>query len=170
MYILTICRCICLCCSVVLLFCCSVLWLVCWSVDLCLRLCFGVRVCVCVWCCVSSFQDCACVLCLCLCLLVCVFLFALLARMFVSACVCGFVLESDRERVDEWEWVFRYRGPPELFTMYACLFADSSVQKVSTMWLVSHTVVMRTKCLSYMSEHGFPPHPGVLIEMIRSGE
>jgi hypothetical protein len=60
--------------------------------------------------------------------------------------------------------------PPELFTMYACLFADSSVQKLSTAWLVENSAMLRSKCLSYFKEHGFPPHPGVLIEMVRSGE
>jgi hypothetical protein len=63
-----------------------------------------------------------------------------------------------------------YVAPPELFTMYACLFADSSVQKLSTAWLVENTVKLRFRCLSYFQEHGFAPHPGVLIEMIRSGE
>ncbi len=58
--------------------------------------------------------------------------------------------------------------PPELFTMYACLFADSSVQKLSTAWLVENTVKLRFRCLSYFQEHGFAPHPGVLIEMISS--
>jgi hypothetical protein len=63
-----------------------------------------------------------------------------------------------------------YVAPPELFTMYACLFADSSVQKLSTAWLVENSAMLRSKCLSYFKEHGFPPHPGVLIEMVRSGE
>jgi hypothetical protein len=61
----------------------------------------------------------------------------------------------------------RYIAPPELFTMYACLFADSAVQKVSTAWLDSHEAVLRSKCVWYAREHGFPPHPGVLMQMVR---
>jgi hypothetical protein len=51
--------------------------------------------------------------------------------------------------------------------MYACLFADASVQKVSTTWLLCHEAMLRSKCVSYALEHGFPPHPGVLMEMVR---
>ena len=65
-------------------------------------------------------------------------------------------------------WGLRYSAPAELFTMYACLFADSAVQKVSTTWLLSHEALLRAKCLSYYVEFGFPPHPGVLMEMVRA--
>jgi hypothetical protein len=61
----------------------------------------------------------------------------------------------------------RYTAPPELFTMYACLFADAAVQKVSTNWLLSNEAVLHSTCVSYAREHGFPPHPGVLMEIVR---
>ncbi len=64
----------------------------------------------------------------------------------------------------------RYDGPPELFTMYACLFADMAVQSMSTAWLIEHEVEPRSRMLSYFKEFGFPPHPGVLVEMVRKGE
>jgi hypothetical protein len=50
--------------------------------------------------------------------------------------------------------------------MYACLFADAAVEKVSTRWLHSHEALLRRKCVAYDDENGHPPHPGVLIEMI----
>ena len=50
--------------------------------------------------------------------------------------------------------------------MYACLFVDAAVGKVSTMWLHSHEALLRSKCVAYNDENGHPPHPGVLIEMI----
>ena len=53
--------------------------------------------------------------------------------------------------------------------MYACLFADAAVEKVSMMWLHSHEALLRSKCVAYHDENGHPPHTGVLIEMI-SGE
>jgi hypothetical protein len=66
--------------------------------------------------------------------------------------------------------IVRYDGPPELFTMYACLFADLAVQQMSTAWLVKHEVELRSRAQSYFKEFGFPPHPGVLVEMVRKGE
>ena len=57
----------------------------------------------------------------------------------------------------------RYKGPPEYFTMWACLFQDRAVRTVSTSWLSEHENTLRLKCLEYVSTHGFPPHPGVLV-------
>ncbi len=64
----------------------------------------------------------------------------------------------------------RYDGPPELFTMYACLFADMAVQSMSTAWRIEHVVELRSRMLSYVKEFGFTPHPGVLVTMVRKGE
>jgi hypothetical protein len=54
--------------------------------------------------------------------------------------------------------------------MYACLFADLAVQQMSTAWLIEHEVELRSRVQSYFKEFGFPPHPGVLVEMVRKGE
>jgi hypothetical protein len=107
----------------------------------------------------------------CLCL-VCLYVYVGVCVRMVACLFLSVYVGHRDPMASEWviECAVRYLGPPELFTMYACLFADSSVQKVSTAWLVSHSVVLRAKCLSYTREHGFSPHPGVLIEMIRSGE
>jgi hypothetical protein len=47
--------------------------------------------------------------------------------------------------------------------MWACFFRDQAVEDVSTEWLTKHEPALRKHCLAYHRQHGFPPHPGVLV-------
>ena len=58
----------------------------------------------------------------------------------------------------------RYKGPPELFTMWTCLVTTNEVDKLETAWMLSQEAGMRETCLMYTEQHGFPPHPAVLVQ------
>ena len=60
-----------------------------------------------------------------------------------------------------------YSGAPELFTMWACLFADASVTQMSLEWLRNNRQRLQKACYEFRCKHGFSPHPGVLIETCR---
>lgn len=57
-------------------------------------------------------------------------------------------------------------GPPETFAMWACLFLDCAVESVTTGWLQENSSRLRDMVVEYTKKHGFPPHPGVLIEEV----
>ncbi len=60
-----------------------------------------------------------------------------------------------------------YRGPPELFSMWACLVSDRAVSSVSLEWLSEHEDQLRS-CLSNLkAKDGATPHPGVLVEELK---
>ena len=57
-----------------------------------------------------------------------------------------------------------YDGPPELFTMWACLFQDRSCHGrtfSSAMWQNASILLKQ-----YVSEHGQVPHPAVLMGLL----
>ena len=53
-----------------------------------------------------------------------------------------------------------YTGPPELFSMWACLCADIPIAK-----LVGREQHLHQKCVAFQQLHGWSPHPAVLVEM-----
>ena len=62
----------------------------------------------------------------------------------------------------------QYSGPPELFTMWACLFADKDVAGRFLDWLETNSSELR-KCLkSYRRQHKISPHPGTLVRIVKS--
>lgn len=66
-----------------------------------------------------------------------------------------------------------YRGPPELFSMYTCLFGDTDLtmflQSRPKSWLRTNAAALG-KCLEeYRSKHGIPPHPAALLSELARG-
>ena len=59
-----------------------------------------------------------------------------------------------------------YTGDPLLFSMHACLFADSAVTGFATAELDEKLVVLRKGMQKYRQEHGQWPHPGVLVSKV----
>lgn len=59
-----------------------------------------------------------------------------------------------------------YTGPPELWAMYACLFQDKTVMKVSTAWLAANRDRLKEYRVQYKREHGQNPVPAVLLELV----
>ena len=70
--------------------------------------------------------------------------------------------EVKAERVQELFARIRYVDPPELFTMYACLYLCSPVVHNAKVFASS---AQRCPALvaEYTREHGQPPHPVVLL-------
>ena len=60
-----------------------------------------------------------------------------------------------------------YDGPPELWTMYACLCADRDAQKVAVKWLERHVDALRQVVLNFVNEHGFDPHLAHDLRLLR---
>jgi len=57
-----------------------------------------------------------------------------------------------------------YDGPPELFTMWACLFQDRSCHGRTLSNALSRKAARLLK--AYLSEHGQVPHPAVLLGLL----
>ena len=57
-----------------------------------------------------------------------------------------------------------YDGPPELFTMYACLFMSCAEKKVDPDWVWQHRAEMIRKRTEFEQEHGLAPHPLELVK------
>ena len=65
----------------------------------------------------------------------------------------------------------RYQGPPEYFTMWACLVSGDAVAKISTSWLQEHEQALHATCVWYVEQHGMSPHPATLIkELVDQGK
>lgn len=64
--------------------------------------------------------------------------------------------------------VVRYDGPPELFSMYACLFADVALLKVAPQWVEDHVGDLQVEARRYHACHGLHPHPAVLLSLAHS--
>jgi hypothetical protein len=60
----------------------------------------------------------------------------------------------------------RYHGPPELFSMWACIFSDPDLVGVSPEAITERSSQMRQALLRYQRCHGLPPHPVVLLREI----
>lgn len=60
-----------------------------------------------------------------------------------------------------------YSGPPELFSMWACLIADRSVSTTSLSWLTKHEDELRSCFESIVKRDQLAPHPGVLVEELK---
>ena len=60
-----------------------------------------------------------------------------------------------------------YNEPAELFTMWACLFADSDVVNIvqgrPKEWLEAQVPALRAALQAYRREHSPNPHPAVLL-------
>ena len=56
-----------------------------------------------------------------------------------------------------------YTGPPELFSMYACLFGDESVMHTPVETLAQNENRLRVMREAYMASYGLAPHPAVLL-------
>ena len=63
-----------------------------------------------------------------------------------------------------------YKGPPELFTMWACLIADRSVSRVSLDWLKDHKVNIARAYKDLKRSFKLTPHPGVLLEEVERSQ
>ena len=61
-----------------------------------------------------------------------------------------------------------YSGPPELFSMYACLFGDDLVMSIPTDVLTQNEERLRLMRHTYMTSFGQSPHPTVLLSELRS--
>lgn len=55
-----------------------------------------------------------------------------------------------------------YDGPPELFTMYACLFM--SCEGYDPEWIKQHEVKFMRQRETFQRDHGIPPHPLLLLK------
>ena len=60
-----------------------------------------------------------------------------------------------------------YRGPPELFTMWACLFSDRAVASVSLDWLSRNEQTLKSTLEDLLKTDKVMPHPGVLVEEVK---
>lgn len=62
----------------------------------------------------------------------------------------------------------QYDGPPELFSLYACLFGDKQLvqqlQHLGDSWLLEHKKSMIDARLMYAQQHGINPHPAILLK------
>ena len=60
-----------------------------------------------------------------------------------------------------------YTGPPECFTMWCCLFAESTVRQAldtkPRRWPADHLHILRTAAAKYGEDHGMWPHPAVVV-------
>jgi hypothetical protein len=60
-----------------------------------------------------------------------------------------------------------YDGPPELFSMFTCLFGDTQLNTLlsskSPTWLSHQSDTLSEELLHYKDEHGIVPHPAVLV-------
>lgn len=60
-----------------------------------------------------------------------------------------------------------YCGPPELFSMFTCLFGDTDLtailQNKPKDWLETHRPGLLQALKKYQALHGMPPHPAVLV-------
>jgi hypothetical protein len=58
----------------------------------------------------------------------------------------------------------KYRGPPELLTMYTCLIADRALLKYSSALVMENKGKLVLAGKEYLSLHGIHPHPAVLAQ------
>jgi hypothetical protein len=60
-----------------------------------------------------------------------------------------------------------YDGPPELFSMFTCLFGNAQLNTLlsskSATWLSNQSDTLSEELLRYRDEHGIAPHPAVLV-------
>ena len=57
-----------------------------------------------------------------------------------------------------------YKGPLELWSMYACLFTDPSIRRLSTSWLRANMKRLAKKRKAYKTDKGQNPVPGLLVQ------
>ena len=61
-----------------------------------------------------------------------------------------------------------YKGPPELFHMYACFFSNDQyvevVRSKSATWIQRHIKTMGRWAKNYFSTHGINPHPRLIVQ------
>jgi hypothetical protein len=61
-----------------------------------------------------------------------------------------------------------YKGPPELFHMYACFFSNDDFVKVirskRPLWIKKNLRVLRRWSEHYYSDHGIWPHPRLIVQ------
>ena len=58
-----------------------------------------------------------------------------------------------------------YRGPPELFSMYAYIFNDPLLASVSSKVLQEHSALLKRSLAVYKQQYGLFPHPVVLLKV-----
>ncbi len=58
-----------------------------------------------------------------------------------------------------------YKGDPLLFTMFACLFAEPGLRRVSATQINKNRGSLVKAAKDYHKEHGFNPHPAVLMQI-----
>ena len=63
----------------------------------------------------------------------------------------------------QWFWNQQYDGPPELFTMYACIFM--SCIDYSHDWIGTNRNKLVRARVDFEAKHGMPPHPKELLKM-----
>ena len=60
-----------------------------------------------------------------------------------------------------------YKHPPELLTMFFCLFGDSDVLSFPLTWLQQHKMRLRTFRIEYKAKHGVEAHPFILLHAFK---
>ena len=77
------------------------------------------------------------------------------------------ICSSKAATIDALFQAVRYDGPPELFSMFTCLFGDkqlnSALTAKSPTWLSQQHGALTQALLNYRDEHGIVPHPAVLV-------
>ena len=59
-----------------------------------------------------------------------------------------------------------YDGPPELYSMYACMFHDPSCHMHTDVLSEVKIVQARGLIKCYVDEHGMMPHPAILLQQL----
>jgi hypothetical protein len=67
---------------------------------------------------------------------------------------------TKRMSIDKLFALVKYSGPIELFSMWACLCSG-----ISSAQVVGREQVLRDKCTAFQQQHGWSPHPAVLVQM-----
>ena len=60
-----------------------------------------------------------------------------------------------------------YKHPPELLSMFFCLFGDADVLTFSLTWLRKHKKQLRAFRVKYESDHGVQAHPFILLNAFK---
>ena len=61
----------------------------------------------------------------------------------------------------------KYKHPPELLTMFFCLFGDPDVLGFSLKWLKQHKKALRAFRIGYRATHGVEAHPCILLHAFK---
>lgn len=57
-----------------------------------------------------------------------------------------------------------YKGPPELFSMWACLLGSDDMGPLAADNIKSQAASFRRRLRTFQLAHGFTPHPALLLQ------